>query len=612
MSSLKDDASLILIPSLYKDGRLDTVKPLGNSIVHPDATGNHDGTDGSTLPEANFTFSRGSNLAATRVDVNGLIEKGRENLLLQSNQFDTTWVQSGATLTGNQTGYDGSNDAWLLTKNAAFGRLDQTISSSGVQTYSIYAKANDSNWIYFRADYSGGVASGYFDLVNGVGGSFGNTIDSDITSVGNGWYRMQIVFDKTTTIVRIYPAEDNNQSGGTSGSIYIQDAQLESGLVATDYIETGTSAAQSGILEDMPRLDYSGGASCPSLLLEPSRTNQVQNSEYYESYALNSVSISSNATTSPEGLQNAAELIEDSSNDNHFFRIPNLSWTSGTDVVFSIYLKENTRRYARLRFDNTGANTRAWLDLRTGETTFIDAGLENGVCTSVDYGNGWFKYDFKITAQNTGTGSVQVFTQSVESVTGSLQTTYQGDGTSGIYVWGAQVETGSYPTSYIPTYGSSVTRSVDSCANTSATNIINQDEGTLFVDFIWNGKQDNIDYYHMAIIDSYAQNEIRLGGYNLALYGRVYSGGTLTFAENYSFGASLGGRYKVIIKYGSEGVKTFANGQLMDSGTPTLPIGTMDEIRLTRSGVGTHSAINQSLYFPTALTDSECIALTTL
>ena len=70
--SLYKDASLVMIPSAYKDGKLYSIRP----------------TDGS----GDFTFSRGSNLAATRVDVNGLIEKGRENLLLQSNQFDTTWV----------------------------------------------------------------------------------------------------------------------------------------------------------------------------------------------------------------------------------------------------------------------------------------------------------------------------------------------------------------------------------------------------------------------------------------------------------------------------------------------------------------------------------------
>ena len=70
MSSLKDLASLIMIPSLYKDGELHTVKPLAdeNVIIHPDATDNNDGDDGSTpTTSSNFTFSRGSNLAATRV-----------------------------------------------------------------------------------------------------------------------------------------------------------------------------------------------------------------------------------------------------------------------------------------------------------------------------------------------------------------------------------------------------------------------------------------------------------------------------------------------------------------------------------------------------------------
>ena len=122
MSSLKDLASLIMVPSLYKDGELHTVKPLAdeNIIVHPDATDNNDGVDGTTpSTSSNFTFSRGSNLAATRVDVNGLIEKGRENLLLQSNQFDTTWGKTLSSVIGNQSGYNGSNDAWKMISGAS-------------------------------------------------------------------------------------------------------------------------------------------------------------------------------------------------------------------------------------------------------------------------------------------------------------------------------------------------------------------------------------------------------------------------------------------------------------------------------------------------------------
>ena len=83
--SFFDDASLAFLPSsgAGKDGKAYSVKP--------------------TTGDGDFTFSRGSNLAATRVGADGLIEKGRENLLLQSNQFDTTWSLNTTSVTSGQT-----------------------------------------------------------------------------------------------------------------------------------------------------------------------------------------------------------------------------------------------------------------------------------------------------------------------------------------------------------------------------------------------------------------------------------------------------------------------------------------------------------------------------
>jgi hypothetical protein len=81
--------------------------------------------------DGDFTFSRGSNLAATRVGADGLIEKGRENVLLQSNQFDTTWLQNRIDLTSGQSGYDGGSDAWKLeSNNASTTYLSQNFSAS--------------------------------------------------------------------------------------------------------------------------------------------------------------------------------------------------------------------------------------------------------------------------------------------------------------------------------------------------------------------------------------------------------------------------------------------------------------------------------------------------
>jgi hypothetical protein len=86
--SLFTESSLCLVPSGVKDGKVYSIKP----------------TDGS----GDLTFSRGSDIEATRVASNGYIQKAKVNLLLQSNSFDTTWSASSATVTSGQAGYDGT------------------------------------------------------------------------------------------------------------------------------------------------------------------------------------------------------------------------------------------------------------------------------------------------------------------------------------------------------------------------------------------------------------------------------------------------------------------------------------------------------------------------
>ena len=252
--SFFDDSSLAFLPSgaAGKDGKAYSIKP----------------TDGT----GDFTFSRGSNLAATRVGPTGLIEKGRENLLKQSNNFDTTpWLLNTTSATSGQSGYDGSSDAWLLNSTGTgFPRAQQNVSTSGVFVFSVYAKAATDGFMLIRT--FGADAQVWFDLSDGsISNETGaQYISSTIENIGNGWYRYSILANGSLTSVRIYPGSAYGVYSTNGNGIYIQDSQVEVGTLATEVIESGASTGKAGLLEDEPRFDYSGGATCPSLLLEPS------------------------------------------------------------------------------------------------------------------------------------------------------------------------------------------------------------------------------------------------------------------------------------------------------------------------------------------------------
>ena len=609
MSSLKDLASLIMIPSLYKDGELHTVKPLAdeNIIVHPDATDNNDGVDGTTpSTSSNFTFSRGSNLAATRVDVNGLIEKGRENLLLQSNQFDTTWYNINSTETSGQLGYDGSNNAWKLTKTSSGAYLRQNLSASNVLNFSIYAKsstdAGDSQGIWLLINGNPD-AWGKFNLSNGTFTlGTGATISAAIVSVGNGWYRCSVQTDGGAQDVRLYPSNASGDYSGTSGSIYIQDAQLEQGLVATDYIETTTTSVSAGILEDMPRLDYSG--SCPSLLLEPQRTNIIGQSEYFGDWALSRTSAFGsgsvlNETTSPEGVVNAAYIQQASGQTSGGGVYGGYSYTSGTTYTLSVFAKKKENRYARIGFGigQSGGAIFCGFDLQDGVAGAPNTGITPKI---EDYGNGWYRCSITATAQTSGARNTFLYQSSNLDDFTTIPL-------NGIYIYGAQLEQASYPTSYIPTYGTSQTRSGDAVSITDiqTNGLIGSNQGS----FVFHYKPYNA--YTGGGGEIY---DFRIDSNNrMATY---FSNGTLRLfsniagATNFNQGTTLDGdtEFKIGVAYDADSTLVYINGTL----TYTLngfDLGVTDfDILPPTNG----SKVADFSWFPTKLTATELASLTTI
>jgi len=597
--SLYKDASLAMIPSAYKDGKLYSIRP----------------TDGS----GDFTFSRGSNLAATRVDVNGLIEKGRENLVPHSNTF-SSWNATALLNTPSTgiTGYDGSNNAWKIIPNTTNTSHRVWYPSLGlgdsVYTFSVYAKSGGYSSMYLYCNSTGADFAGWFDLSAGTTGSGTGRIDTTISDVGNGWYRCTLTGLEDISSLEMYVGDGTESivfAGDGTSSLYIQDAQLEQGLVATDYIETGASTAQAGILEDMPRLDYSGGASCPSLLLEPQRTNLMVQSEYFGDYNVkaNMFLYKNNNVLSPEGVYNGWYATRNINTSGYVFTT-NTILSPSTTYTYSIWLKAADLDVCDSVVLSLHPNT--FSPSKTSKLSFID-GTATGDGIVEPYPNGWYR----ISLTGTTASSIGYFDFGLQPYLNGSSNWGGSDGDTLFYAYGQQVEQGSYPTSYIPTYGSSVTRLGDFSSNIGVLGTsYSSNDFTYFIEF--DLLVDSADYTPMlfgggnqALGSSY-QGYLRIGLFgnnSIALFGH---GDVLM--DSVISPLTKDTRYKLLVKRSGTSIQFYLNGaQIGTTGTSSLDF-TLRSVgwSYAAGSYNTFGNIYQFLGFETALTDAECIALTTL
>jgi len=586
--SLLNKASLIQIPSGYKDGTLYSAKP--------------------TNGDGDFTFSRGSNLAATRVNSEGLIEKGRENLLLQSNGFNQAgWGISSATITGGQSGYDGSSNAWLLDSSSE-GYLFQYPTSSNVGTLSIYAKANSVNNLRLRTFGASINAEGFFDLANGVVGSSTNLIDLSIESIGGGWYRCSVVYDNAPSLIRIYPSVSSSTSSGTIGSVYIQDAQLEVGLVSTDVITTTTTTEQAGILEDMPRLDYSGGATCGHLLLEPQRTNLFETSEYFGASSWNktNITLTTNDSESVEGVDNATLMYPNATSSGATY-LYNITSGSASKYTISAFVKADGKDVCWLYIDSSSVHGLVYFDLSDESIQAVAGSNGTPTGTITNIGNNWYRVTCTIPLSAAISGGSGI---GVSDAKGSFAVTKSGE--DGILVYGLQLEAGSYPTSYIPTYGSgsSVTRSNDSCVKTSATALIGQTEGVAFCEVNMENKTLSSSWA-FSINDGTTSNYIGLRRSGSSeLFAHIIVSGTTTALIGTGITT---GTHKIAIAYANNDIAVYVDGVSVGTDTSSaIPATSIIEIGDLVSNRYFDDSVKQFLLFKTRLTNDELASLTTL
>ena len=363
----------------------------------------------------------------------------------------------------------------------------------------------------------------------------------------------------------------------------------------------------------MPRLDYSGGATCGSLLLEPQRVNTISQSEYFGGQQISSsATLEINTTTSPQGVQNASTLTSNTSSGAvKFLNFAGVQAGASDDSVFSLFVKKYNHRYIQL-INNGDNDLYANFDIQDG----VVGNTGSQTTASIeDYGNGWYRCSIVSDGSQNINANQRIYL--ADSLTQSYASSSNVASGDGVYIYGAMQENNaSHPTSYIPTYGTSVTRSHDVCKITGAdaTDIINQPAMTLFVEAQLDDNGATTILSMLRDLTGGLYNDFISLTYTNSLKVNFEVRENASPQATIQSGVLSEGVHKIAAVLTSTSMKLFIDGSLENSATITAIPDDLDEIYLagypdTTARFGTKK---QFLFFPTALSDDECIQLTTL
>ena len=575
-----------------------------------------------------ITFTR----ASTGTFYDGkTVAKAEENLLINSEAIDGSgWTRTSSTATANSTtAPDGNTTADTLTASAGTGVVPRVAQGPTVavadHVASFFVKAGTHSYVQMFSPSSSSGWHANFDLSTGsLGTSSGCT--PSIVSVGSGWYRC-IVAVTASSNVSAQIALVSSTSGsrfptwnpvGTE-TIFLWGAQLEQRSSVTAYTATTTApitnyipalqSAASGVarFEHNPVTGESLG-----LEIEEQRTNLLTYSSEFDNAAWTKTraSITANTIVAPDGTLTGDKIVENTDSNTHLIFASSITYVSGAPYTQTVYMKAGERTFGYLVFPSGqgfSANIGVAVNLTTGETATLGSPTSSSA-TSV--GNGWWRVS--VTASPNATSGRSAYIGTADSLT-VLDST-AGNGFSGIYIWGAQLEAGAFATSYIPTVASQVTRSADVSVmtGTNFSSWYRADEGTLYAETI---SPNSFSRTQFSINNDTNDNKIEpsitsTNIYQLAVnlsgsaVGRPESANTTTANSP----AKTAGAYKVndfaaSLNGGTVGTDTSGNLPIVDR----MFIG-----QRTAGAVSLNGTIRKIAYYPLRLTNAELVSLTTI
>jgi hypothetical protein len=564
-----------------------------------------------------ITFTRAS--TATFYD-GKTVAKAEENLVTFSEQFDNAaWLKFNTTVSTNATtSPDGTTTAELAypTSTGASRSVYRSAMTSGSQyVISVYAKAGGLNHLCFYDETGSGVGKVWFNLSTGAVGTVASGYTASIVDAGNGWYRCIVVRTATGAFVLFGGTDaDNLSTSTTSGTngVFLWGAQVEQRSSVTAYTATTTApitnyipalqSAASGVarFEHNPVTGESLG-----LEIEEQRTNLVTASEDANTYFSfkSNMSVSSNVAISPNGTLTADTAIPSSGSSSKI--IANIGVTFSAQAhTATIFAKSNGYNWISLGFYDGAASYHSWFNLDSGTVGTSESGNTASIQA---VGNGWYRCSITRTLPSTASGQYRIYVTNADNTS-----TFNANGFSGIYLWGAQVEAGAFATSYIPTVASQVTRSPDYAimTGTNFSSWYRADEGTLY------GEAASLvvsSGYSPIYTVSDGTNNNRIA---------TYFGPDIHFfvASNNSAQANLDGGVTAQGVYskiaGAYKVNDFAvslsGGTVATDTSGVLPIVNRFNIGADGTGASGGALLKKLAYYPRRLSNAELVSLSTI
>jgi len=615
--SLLDDVSIVVTPNGYKAGELYAVIPVP-TLGSEEVTNGDFATDSDWIKEAGWTISGGtanctSASGKSLYQTNTLIAGRQYKLNFTVSNYSTGYLSSlGNDFGGVMAEANGTYEIIGTATGTSFGIVAQGSFTGSIDNVSVkeytsadmdvtrataatrvdedglvnYAEvvsdtelitngdfATDTDWI----KGTGWTISGGAAILDGTQTGGSSLSSSNMTVTVGKIYKVTVNVSATSSGFRLYDALGVVSYGLSLGENIFYRTPSSSTYTLTPLGLGGAAGTISNVSvkqvdrDNVPRIDYTGGG-CPHILAEPQRTNLITYSEdFSQSYWTKQSGVTptynTTETLSPDGTYNATKFIGNGSSGVLKGGI------SVTGVIArSVYLKSITGTVNVVLKDPNLTVTQKTLTL-TEE---------------------WQRFEL---IESNGTSTQGIWIDDIPA--------------SGIYVYGAQVEEGSYATSYIPTDGGTVTRNQDQFTRDGIGSLINSTEGVLFVEMA--ALSDDGTFRQLTLNDGTTANRILVDFTDASNQIRVFcgSGGVSQVSETFNVTSSLSFN-KIAFKYKLNDFALWVNGVEVATDTSGItPIG-LNKLSFN-NGSGSFDffgKVKQLQVYNTALTDTQLAALT--